>query len=45
THTALATLGVEARFRQGLNASLALDGELGDRHRSIRGSVALRQSW
>jgi uncharacterized protein with beta-barrel porin domain len=45
THTALATLGVEARFRQGLNASLALDGEVGDRHRSLRGSVALRQTW
>lgn len=45
THTALATLGVEARFRRGLNASLALDGELGDRHRSLRGSAGLRQSW
>ncbi len=45
THTALATLGVEARFRQGFAASLALDGEVGDRHRSLRGSVALRQSW
>lgn len=45
THSALATLGVEARFRQGLAASLALDGEVGDRHRLLRGSVALRQSW
>ncbi len=45
THTALATLGVEARFRQGTRASLALDGELGDRHRALRGSVGLRQSW
>ncbi|WP_170181846.1 autotransporter outer membrane beta-barrel domain-containing protein [Phreatobacter stygius] len=45
THTALATLGVEARFRQGFAASLALDGEVGDRHRALRGSVALRQSW
>jgi uncharacterized protein with beta-barrel porin domain len=45
THTALATVGVEARFRQGMRANLALDGELGDRHRSLRGSVGLRQSW
>jgi T5SS/PEP-CTERM-associated repeat protein len=45
THTALATVGVEARFRQGTRANLALDGELGDRHRSLRGSVGLRQSW
>jgi T5SS/PEP-CTERM-associated repeat protein/autotransporter-associated beta strand protein len=45
THTALATLGVEARYRQGFAASLALDGEIGDRHRSLRGSVGLRQSW
>ncbi|WP_170181705.1 autotransporter outer membrane beta-barrel domain-containing protein [Phreatobacter stygius] len=45
THTALATIGAEARFRQGTRVSLALDGELGERHRSIRGSVGLRQSW
>jgi uncharacterized protein with beta-barrel porin domain len=45
THTALATVGVEARFRQGMRANLALDAELGDRHRSLRGSVGLRQSW
>jgi uncharacterized protein with beta-barrel porin domain len=45
THTALATLGLEARYRQGFAASLALDGEVGDRHRSLRGSVAVRQSW
>lgn len=45
THTALGTLGIEARFRQGFAASLALDGEVGERHRALRGSVALRQSW
>lgn len=45
THTALATIGAEARFRQGTRVSLALDGELGDHHRSLRGSVGLRQSW
>jgi uncharacterized protein with beta-barrel porin domain len=45
THTALATLGLEARYRRGFAASLALDGEIGDRHRSLRGSVGLRQSW
>ena len=45
THTVLATLGIEARFRQGLSASLALDGEVGERHRALKGSVGLRQSW
>ncbi|MBN8941777.1 MAG: autotransporter domain-containing protein [Rhizobiales bacterium] len=45
THTALATIGAEARFRQGTRVSLALDGELGERHRSIRASVGLRQTW
>jgi T5SS/PEP-CTERM-associated repeat protein len=45
THTALGTLGIEARYRQGLTASVALDGEVGDRHRALRGSVGLRQSW
>ncbi|MBN8941776.1 MAG: autotransporter domain-containing protein [Rhizobiales bacterium] len=45
THTALGTLGIEARFRQGFAASLALDGEVGERHRALKGSVALRQSW
>ncbi|QCI63068.1 autotransporter outer membrane beta-barrel domain-containing protein [Phreatobacter stygius] len=45
THTALATLGIEARFAGGMRVSASLDGELGDRHRSVRANLGLRHSW
>jgi uncharacterized protein with beta-barrel porin domain len=45
THTMLATLGTEVRFAAGTRATASLDGELGDRHRSIRANVGLSHSW
>ena len=44
-HTALMTLGVETRLRDGMKASLALDGEVGDRHRAVRASMGLGKVW
>ena len=45
THTALASLGAEARFAGGARISATLDGELGDRHRTIRAQLGLRHEW
>jgi uncharacterized protein with beta-barrel porin domain len=45
THTMLATLGTEIRLAAGTRATASLDGELGDRHRSIRANVGLSHSW
>jgi uncharacterized protein with beta-barrel porin domain len=45
THTMLATLGTEVRLAAGTSATASLDGELGDRHRSIRANLGLRHSW
>jgi uncharacterized protein with beta-barrel porin domain len=45
THTMLATLGTEVRLAAGTRATASLDGELGDRHRSIRANVGLSHSW
>ncbi|WP_293427192.1 hypothetical protein [Phreatobacter sp.] len=39
------TLGVETRLRDGMRASLALDGEAGDRYRAMRASVGLGKVW
>ncbi|MCA0317767.1 MAG: autotransporter domain-containing protein [Proteobacteria bacterium] len=44
-HTLLATLGTEVRLATGTSATASLDGELGDRHRSIRANLGLRHSW
>ncbi|MBN8938351.1 MAG: autotransporter domain-containing protein [Rhizobiales bacterium] len=44
-HTALGTVGIETRLRQGTRLSGSLDGELGDRHRSLRANLLLSQSW
>ncbi|QCI67101.1 autotransporter domain-containing protein [Phreatobacter stygius] len=45
THTMLASFGAEARLAGGMRATASLDGELGDRHRSIRANLGLRHSW
>ncbi len=45
THTMLATLGTEVRLAAGTRATASLDGELGDRHRSIRANLGLSHSW
>jgi uncharacterized protein with beta-barrel porin domain len=44
-HTMLASLGTEVRLAAGTRATASLDGELGERHRSIRANLGLRQSW
>ena len=44
-HTVLASFGAEARFAGGTRLSATLDGELGDRHRTIRAQVNLRHQW
>ncbi|MDP3546695.1 MAG: autotransporter outer membrane beta-barrel domain-containing protein, partial [Phreatobacter sp.] len=45
THTMLASLGAELRLASGARVTASLDGELGDRHRSLRANLGLRQSW
>jgi uncharacterized protein with beta-barrel porin domain len=45
THTMLASVGTEIRLAAGTRATASLDGELGERHRSIRANLGLRQSW
>lgn len=45
THTALASLGAELRLVAGTRLAGSLDAELGDRHRSLRANLSLRQSW
>jgi uncharacterized protein with beta-barrel porin domain len=45
TNTALATIGAEVRLAGGVRVSTSIDGELGDRHRSIRANAGLRYSW
>jgi hypothetical protein len=45
THTVLASVGTEVRLAAGTRATASLDGELGERHRSVRANLGLRQSW
>ncbi|QCI64152.1 autotransporter outer membrane beta-barrel domain-containing protein [Phreatobacter stygius] len=44
-HTALATLGAELRFANGLRLSSTIEGELGERHQAIRANAGLRYAW
>lgn len=45
THTALGSLGLELRLATGTRVTASLDGELGDRHRSLRANAGISHSW
>lgn len=45
THTALGSLGLELRLASGTRVTASLDGELGDRHRSLRANAGISHSW
>ncbi|MCZ8317030.1 hypothetical protein [Phreatobacter sp.] len=45
THTALGSFGIELRLATGTRLTASLDGELGDRHRSLRANAGISHSW
>ncbi|MBN8944081.1 MAG: autotransporter domain-containing protein [Rhizobiales bacterium] len=44
-HTALASVGAELRFANGLSLTSTIEGEFGERHQAIRANAGLRYAW